>query len=622
MADIIQLLPDAVANQIAAGEVIQRPASVVKELVENAVDAGAEEIKVIIKDAGKTLIQVIDNGVGMSETDARLAFERHATSKIKQADDLFAIRTKGFRGEALASIASIAHVTLKTRQPDAEVGSELIINGSVVESQEATSCPQGSNFMVKNLFYNVPARRKFLKRDSTEFKHILTEFQRIVLTHPDVDFSLTHNDQLVLHLPASNMRQRIIHVFGKHMNTSLANIDNDTSIAKIKGFIGRPEYARKTAGEQYFFINQRYMRHPYFHKAVSMAYENILPAGYYPSYFIYFEAEPQTIDVNIHPTKTEIKFESERALFQILNAAIKEALGKTNVIPSIDFETHGVVDIPVMRADTEIKAPEIPIDYTFNPFETEAPKKPASSSGGFSGGGGNYKAKMPPVHGNWENLYEGFKNKGVDGPTIPSEGLFSEEEQESSPKTAGFEYMQMKNKYILTSVKSGLMIIDQKRAHERILFEQYLRNMAMNKAITQRSLYPEKIDLNHEDYLLLQDILEDLGIIGFDLADLGGNTIVVNGVPDSAAGQNVPELLEQLLDEYKDTENSIKGSLKERVAASLAKASSINHGKVLSQTEMQNLVDELFACENPNYSSTGKKTLSILNINELEKFLQ
>lgn len=624
MADIIQLLPDAVANQIAAGEVIQRPASVVKELVENAVDAGAEEIKVIIKDAGKTLIQVIDNGVGMSETDARLAFERHATSKIKNAGDLFAIRTKGFRGEALASIASIAHVTLKTRQPDAELGIELIMAGSEVESQEPTSCAVGSNFMVKNLFYNVPARRKFLKANSTEFKHILTEFQRIVLTHPNVDFTLMHNDQLVLHLPASNMRQRIIHVFGKHMNNSLTNISNETSIAKIKGFIGKPENARKTAGEQYFFINDRYMRHPYFHKAISMAYENILPSGYYPSYFIYFEADPQTIDVNIHPTKTEIKFENERALFQILNAAIKESLGKSNVTPSIDFETHGVVDIPVMRSDTEVKIPEIPIDYSFNPFEEEKKQKSGGGGGGLSYGGATTRSTAnsgDPLKGNWDKLYEGFENTETESTYNQPAKLFSDEEQAEEAVSSGFEYMQVKNKYILTSVKSGLMLIDQKRAHERILFEQYLQNMAMNKAVTQRLLFPDKMDMNHEDYLLLQDIMEDLSTIGFDLSDLGTNTIVVNGVPEAASGQNTIELLEQMLDEYKDTENSVKGNLKERVAASLAKASSIKHGKSLSPTEMQNLVDELFACESPNYTPGGKKTMSILNISELDKFL-
>ena len=488
MADIIQLLPDAVANQIAAGEVIQRPASVVKELVENAVDAGADEIKVIVKDAGKTLIQVTDNGLGMSETDARIAFERHATSKIKQADDLFAIRTKGFRGEALASIASIAQVTLKTRQPEAEVGTQIVIAGSVVESQEPISCAPGSNFMVKSLFYNVPARRKFLKKNSTEFKHILTEFQRIVLTHPDVDFKLMHNDQVILHLPTTNLRQRIIHVFGKQMNSSLSNIDNNTGLAHIKGFIGKPEFARKTAGEQYFFVNQRYMRHPYFNKAVGMAFENILPPAHYPAYFIFLEADPKTIDVNIHPTKTEIKFESEQALFQIINAAVKEALGKTNVIPSIDFETHGVVDIPVMRSDTSFNAPEIPIDYSFNPFETKEKK--------VSGGSGlGRQSSRPSVPDDWQKLYEGFNNADPNTNTQQSEGLFTDEEQNTQKSSAGFEYMQVKSRFILTSVKSGLMLIDQKRAHERILFEHYLRNMAMNKAVTQRSLYPDKIGL-------------------------------------------------------------------------------------------------------------------------------
>jgi DNA mismatch repair protein MutL len=616
MSDIIQLLPDAVANQIAAGEVIQRPASVVKELVENAVDAGSGEIKIIIKDAGKTLIQVVDNGLGMSETDARLAFERHATSKIRSADDLFAIRTKGFRGEALASIASIAHVTLKTKQPDADLGTELVMAGSEVESQEPVSCSPGSNFMVKNLFFNVPARRKFLKTNTTEFKHILTEFQRIVLTHPDIDFTLIHNDQTILHLPSTNLRQRIIHVFGKQLNNSLTNIDNETSLSHIKGFIGKPEYARKTAGEQYFFINQRYMRHPYFHRAITKAFENILPADYYPSYFIFIEADPQSIDVNIHPTKTEIKFENEQALFQILNAAVKEALGKSNVMPSIDFDTHGVVDIPVMRNDTEIKAPEIPIDYSFNPFE-ESTK---SATGGTRSSSGSNFQKGNTTANDWQKLFEGTQPE--ESLNIPSGGstLFKAEEQNTG--TAASEYLQVKSKYILTSVKSGLMVIDQKKAHERILFENYLRNMAMNKAVTQRSLYPDKLDLNHEDYLLVQDLMDDLQIIGFDISDLGSNTIVVNGLPELASEHSAAELIEQLLEEYKQTQNSIEGTLKERVAASLAIASAIPSGKFLGQTEMQSLVDELFACENPNYSPSGKKTLTIINITDLEKFLQ
>jgi DNA mismatch repair protein MutL len=618
MADIIQLLPDTVANQIAAGEVIQRPASVVKELVENAVDAGSDEIKVIVKDAGKTLIQVIDNGLGMSETDARLSFERHATSKIRKADDLFAIRTKGFRGEALASIASIAHVTLKTRQPEAEVGTQLVLAGSVVESQEPISCPFGSNFMVKNLFYNVPARRKFLKSNSTEFKYILIEFQRIVLTHPDIDFTLIHNDQIVLHLPPTNLRQRIIHVFGKQMNNSLTNIDNKTSLANLKGYIGKPEFARKTAGEQYFFINQRYMRHPYFHRAVSKAFENILPGDHYPTYFIFFEVDPQSIDVNIHPTKTEIKFESEQALFQILNAAVKEALGKTNVVPSIDFDTYGVVDIPVMRSDTSFKAPEIPIDYSFNPFET-----PIKNAGSGLGKGGNFNrpSANTDIQQNWQSLFEGTEKGEMTSNEYASKTLFTDNEQNTHKAISGFEYIQIKNRYILTGVMSGLMVVDQKKAHERILFEQYLRNMAMNKAITQRCLYPEKMDLNHEDYLLLQDIMDDLHIIGFDISDLGGNTLVINGVPDSASKFAVTDLVELMLEEYKQTENTIKGNLKERVAASLAVASAVPYGKALTQHEMQNIVDELFACENPNYSPSGKKTMSIIKMNELEKFL-
>ncbi len=614
MADIIQLLPDAVANQIAAGEVIQRPASVVKELIENAVDAGASEIKVCVKDAGKTLIQVIDNGIGMSETDARLAFERHATSKITTAADLFAIRTKGFRGEALASIASIAHVNLKTKQPGNEVGTEIVLAGSTVEQQEPVNCPNGSNFMVKNLFFNVPARRKFLKSNSTEFKHILTEFQRIVLTHPDIDFSLIHNDQVVLHLPETNLRQRIIHVFGKHMNNSLTNLDNETSLAHIKGFIGKPEFARKTAGEQYFFINQRYMRHPYFHKAVSKAFENILPSDYYPSYFIYFEADPHSIDVNIHPTKTEIKFENEQALFQIINAAVKETLGKTNVTPSIDFDTYGVVDIPVTTKDTPVKTPEIPIDYSFNPFDEPKPKS-TSSGNSFS----NYKKENVPE--NWQNLYQNDRENNSPTNLAFNSSLFDENEQKKPTNNYGIDYLQFKNRYILTSVKSGLMLVDQQRAHQRILFEKYLRNMALNKSVTQKCLYPEKADLNPEDYLLLCDLMQDLQSIGFDISELGGNTISINGLPEPSTDLPVKELIEQLIDEYKQTENSIKGTLKERLAASLAITAAIRGGKTLGQYEMQNLVDELFACENPNYSPTGKKILSIINIGELEKFL-
>ncbi|MBN1118081.1 MAG: DNA mismatch repair endonuclease MutL [Bacteroidales bacterium] len=606
MADIIQLLPDSVANQIAAGEVIQRPASVIKELVENAVDAGADNIKVLVKDAGKTLIQVIDNGSGMSETDARLAFERHATSKIKTANDLFEIRTKGFRGEALASIASIAHVTLKTRQPGEDLGTQIIMAGSELEKQEPVSCPAGTNFQIKNLFFNVPARRKFLKSNTTEFKHILNEFQRIILAHPNIEFELHHNNEIVMHLPQTNVRQRIIQTIGKQLNQTLNKLENDTSLAKITGFIGKPECARKTTGEQFFFINQRYMRHPYFHRAIMKAYEGLIPGDSYPSYFIYFDVDPHTIDVNIHPTKTEIKFENEQALFQIITAAVKEALGKANSVPSIDFETHGVIDIPVMRKNTEISVPEIPIDYTFNPFEIEKSGKHQATT--YSGG----KKKITD---DWEKLYQSnmpeMEEKDL--------ALFSNQEALETPQKDRSEYLQLKGKYILTQVKSGLMLIDQRKAHVRILFEQHVKNMAMNRSVCQRSLYPAKLDLNHEDYLLVNNIMDDLNLLGFDINDLGSNTIVVNGTPDIQKNTSAEELLETLIEEYKQSENTVKGNIKERLALSLAKASAVDYGKTLTELEMQHLVDELFACENPNYTPTGKKVLAILNLEELEK---
>lgn len=613
MSDIIQLLPDSVANQIAAGEVIQRPASVIKELVENAVDAGSTSVQVIVKEAGKTLIQVIDNGFGMSETDARLSFERHATSKIKTADDLFEIRTKGFRGEALASIASIAQVVLKTRQHDKEIGTQITLSGSVIENQEPVSCAPGSNFMVKNLFYNVPARRKFLKSNTTEFKHILTEFERVVLAHPDVEFSLIHDDEQILHLPQTNLRQRIIHVFGKQMNQNLNRIENSTTLVSISGFVGKPEFARKTSGEQYFFINQRYMRHPYFHRAVVKAFENILPADCFPAYFIYFEVDPHSIDVNIHPTKTEIKFENEQAIFQIITAAVKESLGKTNVMPSIDFETHGVVEIPVLRKDTQINMPEIPIDYSFNPFETKPGKSSTNSKTQK-----DFTHKRPAAE-NWEKLFEGIETKSNPGWTDEDQNIFSQQSEAEQQSNNGSDYLQFKGKFILTPVKSGLMVIDQRKAHIRILFEKNIRNLAMNSAASQRLLYPEKIDLNNEDYFLLKQIIDNLNEIGFDISDLGSNSVLVNGIPDSSYNGSPLQLIEQMIEEYKQTENSVKGNVKEKVAMSLSSASAIGYGKLLSIEEMQHLVDELFACENPNYSPTGKKILTILNTSEIDK---
>ena len=613
MADIIHLLPDAVANQIAAGEVIQRPASVVKELVENAVDAGSTSITVNLKDAGKTLIQVVDNGCGMSETDARMSFERHATSKIMNADDLFAIRTKGFRGEALASVAAIAHVELRTKRSEDEVGTEISIIGSKVTRQEPVSCQAGANFLVKNLFFNVPARRKFLKSHNTELRHVIIEFQRIVLAHPEIEFSLIHNESEIYNLPVTNIRQRIVHIFGKHINQNLTTINTETSLVVLKGFIGKPEFAKKTMGEQFFFVNNRFMKHPYFHKAVINAYDQILPPETIPSYFIYMEADPKTIDVNIHPTKTEIKFEDERAIFQIIQAAVKEALGRFNITPSIDFNNEGVVDIPVLKRDTEIQKPEIPINPDFNPFDEEDHYKKSPTF--------RHRQHSHDTT-NWEKLYEGFTDSN-DHPD--SFNIIQPEKQTGSGSSivnGGSAFIQLKNKYILTQVKSGLMVINQKRAHERILFERYINSFAKNISVAQQSLYPETINLDPADYTLLLEITDDLHAVGFDIGNLGNNTIVINGCPSDIENPDPKALIEKLLEEYKNTFGDIKTSAKERLARSMAAATSINYGKNLKPEEMNALVDELFACENPNYSPTGKMIIAIINMEELDTKLK
>jgi DNA mismatch repair protein MutL len=605
MADIIHLLPDSVASQIAAGEVVQRPASVVKELIENAIDAGSTTIKVIAKDGGKTLIQIIDNGCGMSETDARMSFERHATSKIREAADLFAIRTLGFRGEALASIASVGQVVLRTRKPESDLGTELIISGSSVESQEPVNCTSGTSFTIKNLFFNVPARRKFLKTNNAEFKHIIYEFQRVALANPDVEFTLEHNDEEIYSLPRTNLKQRVVHLFGKAINQNLTNIDTDTSIVRITGFVGKPEFARRTSGEQFFFINNRFMKHPYFHKAVMSAYEKILSPETIPSYFIYLEADPDTIDINIHPTKTEIKFENELAIFQILLAAAREALGRFNLIPSIDFNTEGAMEFPVFRHNDSFPVPEISYNHNYNPFDEEL-KIP-----GVTGRNDNEN-----LH-HWEKLYtqEGFPIKGAD------ENVASSAQQSLSTGNNDHSttIIQLKNRFILTSVKSGLMLIDQRRAHERILYEQYIRSFAMNYPVAQHTLFPETFELDPADYLMLREIMDDLHAIGFDIRDFGSNTIVISGYPADCHKENPKELLEAFLEKYKSTDCDIKTSVRERIARSLAVAGAINYGEPLSRQVMQELVDGLFACESPGYSPSGKPIVVILAIEELEK---
>jgi DNA mismatch repair protein MutL len=610
MSDIIQLLPDSVANQIAAGEVIQRPASVVKELTENAIDAKADSITINIKDAGKTLIQVIDNGIGMSDTDARLSFERHSTSKIKKADDLFSISTMGFRGEALASIAAIAHVELKTKQKESEIGTHITIEGSQVTSQEPASCAKGTNFAVKNLFFNVPARRKFLKSNTTEFGHIISEFQRIVLSNPEVEFKLYHNDSEIYLLPNANIRQRIVAVFGKRINQNLITIESNTSIVNIKGFIGKPEHARKKSGEQFFFINNRFMRSAYFNKAIINAYDQILQPDSVPSYFLYMDADPSTIDVNIHPTKTEIKFEDQQAIWQILHSAVKQALGKNNIVPSIDFDLEESFNIPVLSKDTDVKAPQIEIDPTFNPFEQKMPgtKSPKSSALSLE------KENLS----NWDKLYEGFEKENDLSQDFSFISTESSQQSITDPNISD-KYFHFKNKYILTPVKSGLMIIDQKRAHERILFEKFMQILSDESAVSQKMLFPKTIELDAKDHALLISINEDLKALGFDIEDFGGNSVKVNGMPADSINQEPEQILDKFLNEFNTSEVDTKSHAKELIAKSLAKASAISSNQKLSSEEMREMVDMLFACQNPNFSPFGKLIVSIIKTDELEK---
>ena len=599
MSDIIKLLPDSVANQIAAGEVIQRPASVVKELMENSVDAGGKEIVVIIKDSGKTLIQVLDDGAGMSETDARLSFERHATSKITTAQDLFAITTKGFRGEALASIAAVAMVELKTRRAENETGILVIISGSKVITQEPCSCPAGSSFSVKNLFFNIPARRKFLKSDNTEIRHIVNEFQKIVLAHPDIRFALYHNDSEIYNLSIGNVRQRIIGVFGKQINQDLITLDTDTSLISIKGFIGKPENARRTYGEQFFFVNNRFMKHPYFHKAVVEAYQNILPVEAIPSYFIFMEADPASIDINIHPTKTEIKFEDEKSIWKILMASVREALGRFNIAPSLDFGDEVLIDIPVKRSSGPIpESPNIEIDTQYDPFRDEKQS--------LNGPGLVERFERENLR-NWEKLYSSLEKENVN------------QQQFETIRESHRKFFQVKNKYIVCPVKSGFMLIDQKRAHERVLFERYLESLTKNAAVSQIEMFPITAELNASDYFILKEIEQELKLLGFNFQYSGNNTITIQGRPSGSDSADPLEILDILLENYKSTLADPSMNEREKVAAAMAGASSIQYGKVLGQDEMEDLFDTLFGCRAPNYSPKGKSVINIITLEEIDK---
>lgn len=610
MSDIIRLLPDSVANQIAAGEVIQRPASLIKELVENAIDAEAKEVHVLVTDAGKTCVQVIDNGKGMSETDARMAFERHATSKIRVAADLFNLHTMGFRGEALASIAAVAEVELKTRMADEDLGTRLVIAGSKVQSQESTACAKGSSFSVKNLFYNVPARRKFLKSNATELSNIMAEFERIVLVHPDVAFTLHSNGTEVFNLMTSSLRQRILAVFGKRLDQQLLPVEVDTSLIRIMGFVSKPEFAHKKGNHQFFFVNGRYMRHPYFHKAVMEAYEQLIPAGEQVSYFLYFEVDPANIDVNIHPTKAEIKFENEQSIWQILAAAVKESLGKFNAIPSIDFDMSDMPDdLPVFNpANRQAAPPKVHVNPHYNPFE-----------------GQDNEYRRQSADEQWEKLYQGLH---LSGETVrpPVEDVFAEVSQTPKQEDKGIllevkerasSLMQYKGRYILTSVKSGLMLIDQHRAHVRVLFEQYMNQVKQEKSASQGLLFPEMVQLAPSEAAMLESILSDLSAVGFELTSLGGGSYAINGVPAGIEGLNPVELVHSMVNTALEKGSDVKEEVQQTIALTLAQAAAIVYGQVLTAEEMTDLVDRLFALSTPAYTPDGHPVIATISDDEI-----
>ncbi len=628
MSDIIKLLPDSVANQIAAGEVIQRPASVIKELVENAIDAGATIVKIILKDAGRTLIQVVDNGCGMSPTDARLAFERHSTSKISQASDLFSLHTMGFRGEALASICAISQVELRTMRKDDNIGTRIVISGSTVESQEPDVCTPGSNMMVKNLFFNVPARRKFLKSDHVEMSNILREFERLALVNPNVEFLLVHNDTTVHQLMKCSFKQRIIDLFGKALDKQLVPVETDTSLVRISGFVSRPENARKRGALQYLMVNGRNMRHPYFHKAVMQCYDQLIPADEQPCYFLNFTVDPDTIDVNIHPTKNEIKFENEQPIWQILTAVIKEGLGKFNAVPSIEFDVTDAPDIPVFNPNANASH-EVKI---YNPFNTSTRDSSPSTSGG------SWRSGLNDATQDWEKLYEDFaRNRDESYETMRGSALndmtddvdlsavsstMNDEaagELDFGAVTDSQSAMQLKNRYILSPSKSGLMVIDQHRAHVRILYDRYIDLANLDALSTQRVIFPEVVDLTAAQNAVMEGIVDEANALGFDISCLGDNSWTLNGMPSVMNDVNPRELMLSMIDTVVDGSGKIADDLRHNIALSMARAAAIKPGRQLTSAEMEHLLGDLFKLTTPNYTPDGKIIITIIAIDDIAR---
>lgn len=617
MPDIIQLLPDHVANQIAAGEVVQRPASVVKELLENAIDAGATAITLVVKDAGKTLVQVVDNGSGMSPTDARLSFERHATSKIKTADDLFNLHTKGFRGEALASIAAIAHVELKTRSEAADIGTKLCIEGSVVTSQEAEVVPKGTTISVKNLFYNIPARRNFLKSNAVETRHIIDEFHRVALAHPKVSFEMLHNGSPVFNLPTSNIRQRIVNIFGSKTNEKLVPVSEETDIVKVSGFVLKPQFARKSRGEQFFFVNDRFIKSPYLHHAVGSAFEGLIKDGMHPGYFLFLQVDPTSIDINIHPTKTEIKFDDEHTIYAMLRSTIKHGLGQFSVAPVLDFNKDSGFDTPYDYSKKTPVRPSIEVDRSYNPFTTET-----RSRGGFS--------KMKDKTANWESLYVGLKGENLENfQPDPSSGDSSDLEYESEEVSGSlfdeggsdkmYVTFQLQNKYIISPIKSGLMVIHQHLAHQRILYEEFLRNITVKEAVSQQLLFPSELHFTKPDVAILKKIKEQLEHTGFVFQTISEEKVCISGVPVNLTESQVGNILEQLVADIRDEVPDAGFSQNDLLAKSMAKSMAIRTGTVLNQQEQEHLVHRLFACKEPSVSPHNTPTLVTLDVTDFDK---
>ncbi len=627
MSDVIKLLPDSVANQIAAGEVIQRPASVIKELVENAIDAQATSVQIILKDAGRTLIQIIDNGTGMTETDARLAFERHSTSKIRQADDLFSLHTMGFRGEALASIAAIAQVELRTRTHDAQLGTKLIINASKCESQEPDMCPAGSNFMIKNLFFNVPARRKFLKSNQVELSNIVKEFEKLALVNTGVEFTLMHNGNVMYKLSPGNLLQRIAALMGKNLETQLIPVNISTSIVRVHGYVGKPENARKRNALQYFFVNGRFMRHPYFHKAVLNCYEQLIPGDEQPNYFLVFEVDPQSIDVNIHPTKTEIKFENEAPIWQILAAGIKESLGRFNEVPSIDFDQQGAPSIPAYHDGINVAPPKIDVDKTYNPFKQDD----------------SFRQSYKQHAVDWDQLYRNFEQKRThaDGTThsndasAPGDNFLTlqpgqddatqqQEPQQVDMGITGSDfdsavYAQLNGHYIVTPIKSGLMVIDQHRAHVAVLFARYIQQITKHSITSQSILFPEVLHLDSAQNVMMCSLVNDLEEIGFVISQLGNNDWAVTAIPSGIEGTNANDIILQVINSIDDGGTPLKNRIIEQITLKIANAAAIPYGRRLSQQEMDLLTAELLSLPNPNYTPDGRTVMVVIPNDHISK---